>query len=163
LRRSLEGKIHRIGSPRNVAGLTVIFWLLQNRRSEAAPGGLAQAVAKSVTIPGVSSSMAELMVHGVVSSLARARHKLLAMVLLLILGRLMLIPIGILRGRAQRNEVAIAPAPTAAPKVLLSTGSSELAAASAPADEKPWFDPNAPAPLSRPYAPADDVPETPQK
>src|SRR5438874_339931 len=52
LRRSLEGKVHRTNRT-NVAGLAVLFWLLQTRRSEAAPAGLAETVAKSATVPGV--------------------------------------------------------------------------------------------------------------
>jgi len=45
LRRGLEGKIHRIKSPSQRRWTAVIFWLLQNRRSEAAPTGLAETVA----------------------------------------------------------------------------------------------------------------------
>ena len=54
-----------------------------------------ETVAKSATIPGVSSTMAELMVHGVVHSITRARHKLLATLLLLILELVLIVPIAV--------------------------------------------------------------------
>jgi len=167
LRRGLEGKIHRINRRPHVAGLAVIFWLLQNRRSEAAPTGLAETVAKSATVPGVSSSMAELMAHGVVNSIARARHKLLATLLLLILELVLIVPIAILRGRGQHNAMQIASAPTSATPAQVQSASStkspsQLSTATQ-RDPGTWLDPNAPSPPPRPYAPADDDEPSPQK
>jgi len=169
LRRSLEGKVHRTNHRPNIAGLAVILWLLQTRRSEAAPTGLAETVAKSATIQGVSSSMAELMAHGVTHSIARARHKLLATLLLLILELVLIVPIAILRGRGQHDAGQIGSAPTATTParvqtaVAANTPSQFQSATAAARDFGTWLDPNAPLPLPRPYAPGDDNDPSPQK
>ncbi|HEV8379278.1 MAG TPA: sigma-70 family RNA polymerase sigma factor [Tepidisphaeraceae bacterium] len=167
LRRSLEGKIHRIKSRPSVAGAVVILWLLQSRRSEAAPTDLAETVAKSATVPGVSSSMAELMVHGVAQSMARARHKLLATLLLLILELVLIVPIAILRGRGPHNLPQIAAAPaggtaqmqSGAPAITPSRSQLSTVAK----EPETWLDPDGSSPLPRPYAPPDDTPPAPQK
>src|SRR5258706_7350575 len=64
LRRRLQGKIHR--APReSAAGIAVVFWLLRNRKTDAASPQLISSLVKSATVPGASSPAAQLLVYAV--------------------------------------------------------------------------------------------------
>jgi RNA polymerase sigma factor (sigma-70 family) len=101
LRKQLAGKVQRLGG-RSILPAAAIILVLRARSAEAAPADLVSAVAKSATIPGLSSTFVEVIVESVCRSAIRATDKLLARLALSALVLSMLIagsvPLRSLRG-----------------------------------------------------------------
>ncbi|HEX2974269.1 MAG TPA: sigma-70 family RNA polymerase sigma factor, partial [Tepidisphaeraceae bacterium] len=79
LRKQLADRVKVIGRGKGMAlPLSALLALLHAGGAEAAPAGLAAAVAKAATVPGLSSMLAEMIVAGVRQATIHATTKLLA-------------------------------------------------------------------------------------
>lgn len=73
LRTKLGGKTKRVAA----VPIAAILLLLRSRGAEAAPPDIAAAVAQAATTPGVSSTVAEMMIEGVRQAMITATDRLL--------------------------------------------------------------------------------------